>query len=107
MTPIGDVWTFAVGSPATVDEVAQVMIEEGINATILPAIGVWQHEREDSVLVRVAGLNTVTATGLARILRSAFKQEAVYFEAGGKAYLEYGHNDRIIPASEALAHGNV
>lgn len=96
MTPLGDVWTFAVGSPATVDAVAALLVEEGINGTILPVIGVWRHERESSVLVRVAGLNTVTATALARILRSAFKQESVYFEAGGKAYLEYGHNDRII-----------
>lgn len=103
MTPLGDVWTFAVGSPATVDAVAQIMTEEGINATILPAVGVWKHEREDTVLVRVAGLNTVTAGMLARVLRSAFKQEAVYFEVGGKAYLEYGHADHILTGGERHA----
>ena len=104
MTPLGAVWTFAVGSPATVEAVAKVLQGEVKGATIIPALGFYEFQRENSVLVKVAGLNTVEAIALARVLRREFKQESVYLENAGQAWLEYGHDESHIPSVVHTTH---
>lgn len=49
---IGSVWTFVVGD-ATPAEVAHVLREEIAGATIIPCIGLWNHETEKAVMVTV------------------------------------------------------
>lgn len=85
---LGPVWTFAIGKPATPAAVAKALTAAGITgATIIPGIGLWQGQRERSVIVRIAGMREIDARRLARDLRHTFKQDAVYFEGAGRAYL--------------------
>lgn len=98
MTPIGEVWTFAVGHPATVDKVISLLRDEDIPATVFQATGVWEGEVEKSVVIKSAGLHRHSAEALARILRYEFKQDAIYVEANGQAWLETG---RTAPTLEA------
>ena len=88
MESIGTVYTFAIGKPATVRSVAQALTRLGIQgATILPAVGFWKGERERSVYVHIAGLDDASANAIAMSLRRTFKQEAIYVEARGEAFL--------------------
>jgi hypothetical protein len=85
---LGDVWTFAIGAPATVDAVTRTLAAGGIDgATIVQATGVWQGQKENTVLVTVAGIDKARAFTTAETLRLSFEQQAVYVEHGGQAYL--------------------
>lgn len=88
MDALGTVFTFAIGKPATVKTVAKALTHLGIQgATILPAVGFWKGKQEKSVYVHIAGLEDSAAEGIAMALRRVFKQDAIYLEARGEAFL--------------------
>lgn len=91
---LGDVFTFAVGSPATDVEIAAALTRHSIDgATIVPALGVWKGQVENSNLVHIAGLTLLQARNVASMLAHEFGQEAVYLEHHGRASLVYGRRD--------------
>ena len=88
MKPIGQVWTFAIGSPARPRAVIRALIEQGIEgATVQVATGLWHGKSERTVQAHIAGLTRAQAQAVGERLRVRFKQEAVYLESAGKAFL--------------------
>lgn len=88
MTRLGPAYTMAIGSPATPDAVAAVLTSAGIQgATITEAKGLWRGQTEQTVLVNIAGISNRAVMRLARLLRRVFKQEAVYVQTTGLAFL--------------------
>lgn len=88
MEQLGHVYLFAIGEPATPPAVAEALSDFGIaGATIVPSMGLWKGHVEQSVLVRIADMHLGEAAELAAKLRDRFRQEAVYVEEGGLAFL--------------------
>lgn len=85
---LGAVFTFVVGAPAKVHQVAAALTRHAVDgATIVPAVGLWRGAREDSVLVKIAGLSPFQAQRIALVLASEFDQEAIYVEHDSRAWL--------------------